>query len=214
MDNKDSFNIPFGDGSGFDASKMPAEETIEVNQAIVNNIIGVNEDMSPKIPTENEWKRIEEYNTNNPEILREMDSSVFTIQQETEDWDYYVNNLREDMKNKSMQDAGKIKAIRKAKSNSKSITTISIAVLTIGILSSASAYTLNDIKTTFPGQDINSTTIQNYIDNRINITNEKLKFYLAPRDSNGKLYEESIPEQITNGQVPVTSNDGFSLGGR
>lgn len=222
MEDNKFIDIPLGDGNGFDTTKMPQEQSIESNQAIVDNVIGINEDGTHKIPNEDEWKKIDEYNQSSEIPLREMDPVVFTKQQETEDWDYYVNNLKENIKNNSMSDQGNIKSVRKENDKVKKIGTITSSILAICILSSATAYTINDIKTTFPGQDINQTTIENYINyKKDNIKakylefNDKidknLEFYLEPRSESGTPYKDLIPEQITNGSVPVEEH---SIGGK
>ncbi len=222
MEDNKFIDIPLGDGNGFDTTKMPQEQSIKSNQVIVDNVIGINEDGTHKIPNKDEWKKIDEYNQSSEIPLREMDPVVFTKQQETEDWDYYVNNLKENIKNNSMSDQGNIKSVRKENDKVKKIGVITSSILAICILSSATVNTINDIKTKYPGQDINQTTIENYINyKKENIKtkylefNDKidknLEFYLEPRSESGTLYKDLIPEQITNGSVPV---EEYSIGGK
>jgi hypothetical protein len=121
-----------------------------------------------------------------------------------------------------MSDQGNIKSVRKENDKVKKIGVITSSILAICILSSATVNTINDIKTKYPGQDINQTTIENYINyKKENIKtkylefNDKidknLEFYLEPRSESGTLYKDLIPEQITNGSVPV---EEYSIGGK
>lgn len=195
MEDNKTFNIPLGDGSGFDTAKMPAEETKELNQKIVDTIIGTNDDGSHKIPNEEEWKQIDEYKTNNPHAMRDLQPDAFTIQQEVEDFDFYEKNLKDTVKNNSMTDLGNIKKVRKENDKTKKIALITSSILAIGILSSSYLAT-HDINV------LKENIKKKYLEFNDSI-NSHLEYYLEPRAENGALYKDLIPEEVTRGKIPV-----------
>lgn len=192
MDEK--INIPFGDGNGFSMSDLPKEEKIEKNYQVVDNLIGVNEDGNHIIPDENDWNIIDAHEIENPNAFIPINPEQITEKEKRDDWEYYLENLKKDIKDKSMQDIGNIKTIKKGNDKVKKIGAISSAIFGVCILASAFSYTVNDIKTTFPGQEITKETFQEYVEyktkkitNNYNMliqkVNNSLPRYLDPTDS-------------------------------
>ncbi len=219
----DKINIPFGDGNGFDTQDLPKEEIIEKNYNMVDTIIGVNEDGSHIKPDDEDWKKIDQHLEKKPYDFIPLKQEQFTEVEKNEDFEYYVNNLRANFKNSSMQDVGTIKTIRKENDKTKKVTAITTGIFAICILTAATAYTANDIKTTFPNEALTQSTVDKYIGYKKGIIkqnyedfleklNDKAEFYLAPRsDVTGAKPGETTDPEFYDNQFPYIE---FAKGGK